>query len=139
MKSWYIYAILDALFAAIGVILAKIGLNNINPLTATAIRAIFITIFVVLVSFYFEGLSILSSLSNKDILFIILSAIAGGLSWIFYFIALKYGDVVPVSIIDRSSIIFVIIFSILLLNEKISTKTIIASILIIVGIYLLSI
>ena len=139
MESWYIYAILDAIFAAAATIFAKIGLENINSLTATAIRSIFITIFIIIIVLSIEGPSFFYSLSNKNILFIILSAIFGGIAWIFYFIALKQGNVVPVSIIDRSSILFVILFSILLLNEKLSTKTIIASILIIIGIYLLSI
>ncbi|MGC9133114.1 MAG: EamA family transporter [Nanopusillaceae archaeon] len=139
MESWYIYAILDSLFAAFAAIFAKIGLENVNSLTAAAIRSIFMMVFILIIALSLEKSSFFTSFSSKNIIFIILSAIAGALSWIFYFLALQKGDVVPVAVIDRSSILFVIILSILLLNENLSTKTIIASIFIVIGIYLLSI
>jgi transporter family protein len=120
--SWLIYALLSAIFAALVAIFAKIGLKNIDVNTATAIRAIIMAIFLSSVIFAQGKLSQINIVlaNRKAFLYIVLGGIAGALSWLFYFIALKRGTVSQVVPIDRLSIVFAIIFAILLLGEKIN-------------------
>ncbi|GHU78465.1 membrane protein [Bacteroidia bacterium] len=122
---WKLYALLSALFAALTAILAKVGVKGINGNVATAIRT-------VVVLFMAWGIVILSGqlkevkvLSKTNLLFLIFSGIATGLSWIFYFKALETGDVSKVAPIDKLSVVFVMILSFLFLNETMDAKTII--------------
>lgn len=132
--TWLIYAFLSAVFAALVAIFAKIGLQKVDPNVATTIRAGIMFIFLVGV-IYFQGKisEIPNFFSSKIIWFIILSGIAGALSWLFYFMAIKQGTVTKVVSIDRLSIVFAVIFSFVFLNEKITFKTGLAVALIAAG------
>ena len=108
---WLVYAFLSSITAALVAILAKIGLKNIDSTLATTIRSIIMAVFLVLVALSlkkFQGFSI-NSFSNRDWILIILAGIAGALSWLFYFLALKTGLATKVATIDRLSLVFVII------------------------------
>ncbi|MGB9674757.1 MAG: EamA family transporter, partial [Nanopusillaceae archaeon] len=124
-----------AIFAALVSIFGKIGLSNIDSLTATAIRSMVMFVFMMLILVLSGKITQLNNLklSNISIIFIILSGIAGILSWIFYFSALKLGDAYKVAVIDRLSIVFVFIFSILVLNENFSIKSVLGIILVVLG------
>jgi len=138
---WLIFALLSAITAAAVAIFGKIGLQGVDPNTATAIRAIVMALFlvtVVLVEDRFTNLS--SILANKTALFyIILGGIAGALSWLFYFMALKLGKVSQVAPIDRLSVVFAIVLAFLFLGEKITLKTGIGAALVTVGAILIAI
>ncbi|MDT7890948.1 MAG: EamA family transporter [Candidatus Nanopusillus sp.] len=138
IPGWFIYALLGAIFAAFSTIFAKIGLQGINSITVTTLRSIIMT-FVIFIIFMLEikDINNLFNLSNKDYIFIILSAIFGALSWIAFFYALKIGEASNVSIVDKSSLLFVILLSILILNEKITIQKAIASILMFIALVLL--
>jgi len=140
IPGWFIYALLGAIFAAFSTIFAKIGLKDINSITVTTLRAIIMTI-ILFIIFLLEikNINNLFNLSNKNYLFVILSAIFGALSWIAFFYALKIGEASNVSIIDRSSFLFVVLLSIIILNEKLTIKKVIASILMFIALVLLTI
>jgi len=138
IPGWFIYALLGAIFAAFSTIFAKIGLKDINSITVTTLRAIIMTI-ILFIIFLLEirNINNLFNLSNKNYLFVILSAIFGALSWIAFFYALKIGKASNVSIIDRSSFLFVVLLSIIILNEKLTIQKVIASILMFIALILL--
>ncbi len=130
---WWIYALLSAVFAACTAIFAKIGIKGINSDLATAVRTVVI-LFIAWAIVLFKGnAKDLSSLSKENIIFLVLSGIATGLSWIFYFKALSEGDASKVAPIDKLSVAFVIILAAIFLKEAITIKTAIGAALIIGG------
>jgi len=136
--SWVFLAILSSLMAALSTIFAKVGLQRVDPIVATALRSIIIMIFAISLALYVsKNVNMIKSLTTSEIIFIILSAIAGGLSWVFYFMALQKGEASVVAAIDRSSILFILLFSILFLHESITINKILAIILIATGLFLL--
>jgi len=132
-----LFAILSSIMAALSTIFAKIGLQEVDPIVSTTLRSIVIMVFSLTVMFSLRNMEVIKTLNNSNIAFIIISGIAGGLSWLFYFLALQKGNTTIVAAIDRSSIIFVLLFSILFLNEGITLNKIIAIFLILIGLFLL--
>jgi len=121
---WIIFGLLAAVFAALVAIFGKMGLQNIDTHTATAMRAIVMAIFllvVILVEGKFSQIGEITA-NKKALYYIILSGIAGALSWLFYFVALKLGKVSQVAPLDRLSVVFAIILAALILGEKITIK-----------------
>ena len=136
---WYLWALLSAIFGALVSITAKIALKNIDPILMTGIRAVFmaiIMIFVVLYTFK-QNHNLFQNLHGNDLFWILLAGISGAISWVFYFIALKYGPVKGVYAIDKASVFFVLLFSFLVLKDQITTKAILGAVLMFVGILLL--
>ena len=130
---WWIYALLSALFASLTAIFAKIGITNVNSNLATAIRTIIILVIawgIVLARGEVKGLA---TLSRHNIIFLIISGIATGLSWIFYFKALQMGKVSQVAPVDKLSVALTIVLSVVFLGEALTIKTAIGALLIIAG------
>jgi transporter family protein len=128
--NWIIYAILSAIFAALVAVFGKIGLKDIDSTLATTVRSIVMAIFLVIVAFSLGKFSALHTLNNKALIFIILSGVAGAISWLFYFLAIKLGPVSSVAALDRTSIIFVLVLAFLFLGESLTWMKILGSILI---------
>lgn len=122
MSAWLIYALLSALTAALVAIFGKIGLQHLDANTATAIRAVVMAIFLVGVVVVQGKLSLISAVSadKKALLFVVLSGVAGALSWLFYFMAIKTGNVSRVAPIDKLSVVFAVILAVVLFGEKVS-------------------
>lgn len=131
--SWLIYALLSAFFAALTAILAKIGVKNINSNLATAIRTVVIIIFAWGIVFFQGVHKEISNISRTTLIFLILSGIATGMSWLFYFRALQLGEASRVSPIDKLSLVLTIILAFLILREKVTALVIIGAILMTVG------
>jgi transporter family protein len=131
--SWIIYALLSALFAALVAIFGKIGISNLDTTLATTVRAFIMFLFLGGVSYYLGLFNKLNQIDAKSLLFITLSGIAGALSWLFYFYALKKGPVAGVAALDRLSVVFVLILSVLFLSQTLNFKTIVGAILITIG------
>lgn len=131
--NWLIAAFLSALFAALTSILAKIGIKNINSNLATAIRIVVILFFAWGIVFFQGEIKEINQISKTSFLFLILSGIATGASWLFYFYALKIGEASKVVPIDKLSLVLTIILSGLILKEKINMPVIIGSILMTAG------
>jgi transporter family protein len=130
---WQIYALLAAVFASLTAIFAKIGLRDIDSNLATAIRVSFILILVWGIVLFTGTAKEIRTLSAHTVLFLFLSALATGLSWLFYFKALQLGEVSKVAPIDKLSVAITIFLAIWLLHEPASFKTIIGGILIVCG------
>ncbi len=133
MPVWLIFALASAFFAALTAIFAKLGLKDVNSDLATAIRTaiiLLITWGIVLFRGYGQGIT---NLSKNNWIFLSLSAIATGLSWIFYYRALQLGKASEVAAIDKGSIVFTILLSFLFLREPLTTKVIIGGGLILLG------
>ncbi|WPX07766.1 EamA family transporter [Anaerocellum danielii] len=132
---WLIFGLLSALFASLVAIFGKIGLKGIDTNVATAIRAVIMAAFLIIVVAFQGRLSKVSDVfaDKKAILFIVLSGVAGAMSWLFYFLALKNGKVQQVAPIDRLSVVFAIVLAAIFLGEKVSFYTAIGVLLIAAG------
>jgi bacterial/archaeal transporter family protein len=130
---WWIYALLSAFFAALTAIFAKVGIKGVDTDLATAIRTVVILAIAWAIAFARGGVATISTLSKQNILFLCLSGIATGLSWIFYFKALQLGKVSQVAPVDKLSVALAIILSILFLGEALTWKTGMGALLIISG------
>ena len=130
---WWIYALLSALFASLTAIFAKIGIKGVNSDLATAIRTIIILVVawgIVLARGEDKGIPLLS---RQNLIFLIISGVATGLSWIFYFKALQMGKVSQVAPVDKLSVALTIALSVIFLGEALTIKTAIGAALIIAG------
>ena len=133
MALWIIYALLSAVFAALVAIFGRIGLQDVDSTLATSIRAVVMALFLFFVSLSLGKLNLLHTIKSKTLLFIVLSGVAGAMSWLFYFFAIKTGVVSGVAALDRLSVVFVVIFSILFLGESLNLFTALGAILITIG------
>lgn len=132
-KMWLLFAILSAVFAAATAILAKIGIEGVDSNLATAIRTVVVLLMAWMVVFITHGQTGLGSISPRSWLFLILSGLATGASWLCYFYAIKHGDVSKVVPIDKCSLVLTIIFAALFLGEAFTWKTLIGSLLLLGG------
>lgn len=129
----YFYAFISAIFAALTSILAKIGISDINSNLTTAIRTTVVLIFSWIMVFVVKGQSDLGNISKKTLIFLILSGLATGISWLAYYKAIQMADVSKVVPIDKLSVVFTMIFAFIFLEEVASKKAIIGTILIGLG------
>lgn len=134
---WWVYALLSALFAALTAIFAKVGVANVNSNLATGIRTIVILVMIWLIIFSRGEAKGIETLSRHNIIFLVISGVATGLSWIFYFKALQLGDVTQVAMLDKLSIVLTILLAATFLGETITLRTAIAALLIVTGTLLL--
>ena len=130
---WFVFAILSAIFAALTSILAKIGIDGVNSNLATAIR----TVIVVLMSwgmvFLTHAQSGITEISKKSWLFLILSGLATGVSWLCYYRALQMGEASKVVPIDKLSVVFTLVLAFVFLHEEFTIKSLAGCILIGIG------
>lgn len=134
---WILFAIGSAFFAGITAILAKIGVKNVNSNVATAIRTVVILIFSWIMVLITNSYQEIAFVDEETLIFLILSGIATGLSWLCYYRALQIGDVNKVVAIDKSSIVLTIILAFIILDEKITFIKFISIIIIVIGTYLM--
>ncbi len=134
---WKLFAVLSAVFAALTSILAKIGIKGVDSNLATAIRTIVVVILAWGIVFATGVHSEVKSLTKQNWIFLILSGIATGLSWIFYYRAISIGDVSKVAPIDKSSIVLTLILAALILGEQLNAKTLLAGGLITAGTFVM--
>lgn len=136
--SWFIYALLSAVFAALTAILAKIGIKNVDSNLATAVRTVVILCFAWGIVFWQGTAQKISSISQYSMTFLVLSGITTGLSWLFYFRALQIGKASQVAPIDKLSMVITILLAAIILKEKVSVGIIIGGILMGIGAILIS-
>lgn len=134
---WIIYALASAFFAGITAILAKIGIKSTDSNLATAIRTVVILFFSWLMVFIVGSANTITELSVKTVIFLVLSGLATGLSWLCYFKALQLGNVNKVTPIDKSSTILTMILAMIFLGESITILKIISICFIGIGTYLM--
>ena len=127
---WMIFAVLSAVFAALTSILAKIGIEGVNSNLATAIRTIVVVIMAWGMVFLTHAQNGLAEISKKSWIFLILSGLATGASWLCYYKALIMGDASKVVPIDKMSVVITLILAFVFLHEQFTAKSLIGCILI---------
>jgi transporter family protein len=132
-SSWQFWAVMSAVFAALTAIFAKIGIENVNSDFATFVRTVVILLAAGLILYATGNWQAPSSVSAKTWLFLVLSGGATGASWICYFRALKLGDAGRVAPIDKLSVVFVAVFAVLFLGERLALPNWLGVILIACG------
>jgi transporter family protein len=137
VAMWIVYAFLSAFFAALTSILAKIGIENINSNLATAIRTVVVLLLSWGIVFATGKYSGLADIGNKNLIFLILSGIATGLSWLCYYRALQIGEASKVIPIDKFSVVIGMVLAFVVLRESITIKAIIGGALITIGTFIL--
>lgn len=130
---WVYYALLSAFFAALTAIFAKVGVKDIDSNLATAIRTAVILVLTWGIVLFGSGLRSIKDVSGHTWLFLILSGLATGLSWLFYFKAIQVGEVSKVAPVDKLSVVFTVLLAFLFLKESASPKVIIGALLITAG------
>ena len=136
-SMWAVYALLSALFAAFTSILAKIGIQNLNSHLATAIRTAVVLVMAWGIVFLTGTQQGISDISAKSWLFLILSGLATGASWLFYYRALQLGEASKVVPIDKLSVVISMVLAFVILHETVSLKTVLGGILITAGTFVM--
>ena len=130
---WMVFAVLSALFAALTSILAKIGIDGVNSNLATAIRTVVVVIMAWVMVFITHAQGGISSIGKKSWIFLILSGLATGASWLCYYKALQIGDASKVVPIDKLSVVITLVLAFVFLKEEFTAKSLIGCILITAG------
>lgn len=137
--SWIVYAILSAIFAALVAIFGKVGITSLDTTLATTVRSVVMALFLVATSLLLGKAKLLSTLHPKALVYIILAGIAGAMSWLFYFYALRNGPAPTVAALDRLSVVFVLILAVLFLGDHLTWKSGVGALLITAGAILMTI
>ena len=130
---WVVFALLSAVFAALTSIFAKIGIENVNSNLATAIRTVIVLVMAWLIVFATGKHQQIVDISTKSWIFLALSGLATGLSWLCYFYALQIGEASKVVPVDKFSVVITMVMAFFILGEVITMKTIIGGLLITAG------
>lgn len=133
IDMWAIFALLSAVFAALTSILAKVGIEGVNSNLATALRTMVVVVMAWLMVFVTHAQSGISEISKKSWLFLILSGLATGGSWLCYYKALQLGEASKVAPIDKMSVVITLILAFLFLHEEFTAKSLLGCILISAG------
>lgn len=133
MFIWKVYAILSALFAALTAIFAKVGVKDVNSDLATAIRTSVILVLTWGIVLFGQHVSEIREVSKNTWIFLVLSGLATGLSWLFYFKAIQLGDVSRVAPIDKLSVVITILLAFIFLHEQVNLRVVIGALLITAG------
>ena len=134
---WFVFAILSAIFAALTSILAKIGIEDVNSNLVTAVRTIVVVLIAWFLAFITGNQNGIVDISKKSWIFLILSGLATGASWLCYYKALQLGEASKVVPIDKLSIVITIILAFIFLGEQITLKTLIGCCLIVAGTFVM--
>lgn len=130
---WFVFALLSAIFAALTSILAKIGIDGVNSNLATAIRTVVVVIMAWGMVFLTNAQSGISAISRKSWIFLILSGLATGASWLCYYRALQIGEATKVVPVDKLSVVITLVLAFVFLHETFTMKSLIGCVLIGIG------
>lgn len=138
MKQYQIFAIISMIFAGLTSVIAKAGLKNVASDTGLAVRTSFVFFLIWLNIIVFNNLKDFSNLTKKDFMLLGISGLTTTISWIFYYRAMKLGNVSEIALIDKGSIIITLVLSFFFLNEQFTWKIAVGALLIIAGILILT-
>ena len=138
MPTWIIYSLISMFFAGLTSVIAKSGMKELSADVALSVRTAVVFIFIILNSILFQNIKTVSQASWKSLGFLAISGITTSLSWIFYYRAIKIGNVSQVALIDKGSIIITLLLSFWILKEPFSVKTMVGAALIMSGIAVLT-
>ncbi len=132
-NMWAVFAVLSAVFAALTSILAKVGIEDVDSNLATAVRTVVVVAMSWLMVFITNAQSGITNISKKSWIFLILSGLATGASWLCYYKAIQMGDVSKVVPIDKLSVVITLVLAFVFLHEEFNTKSLIGCVLITAG------
>lgn len=138
MKQFQFFALISMLFAGLTSVIAKAGLKNVSGDTGLAVRTCFVFVLVWINVFAFNQVKDFNNLAKKDILLLGLSGLTTTLSWVFYYKAIKIGNVSEVALIDKASILITLLLSVLFLHEQFNWRIALGAILMISGLLVLT-
>lgn len=138
MKNWVLYSLISMFFAGLTSVIAKMGLKNVSSDTGLAIRTIVVFLIVWLNAIAFQSVRDFKNLTKSDVIFLAISGVTTSLSWIFYYKAIKIGNVSQVALIDKGSIIITLLLSFIILNEQFTLKVGLGAGFIITGLLILT-
>ena len=130
---WLLFALLSAIFAALTSIMAKIGIDGVNSNLATAIRTIVVVIMAWVMVFLTQAQTGIGDISRKSWIFLILSGLATGASWLCYYRALQIGEASKVVPVDKLSVVITLVLAFVFLHEKFTAKSLVGCVLIGIG------
>lgn len=130
---WLLFALLSAIFAAMTSILAKIGINGVDSNLATAVRTVVVVVMAWVMVFLTNAQSGLAQISRKSWVFLVLSGLATGASWLCYYHALQIGEASKVVPIDKLSVVITLVLAFVFLHEEFTAKSLIGCVLIAIG------
>jgi len=139
MKNWVVYSLISMFFAGLTSVIAKMGLKNVSSDTGLAIRTVTVFVFIWVNAIAFQSVKDFKNLTKTDIMFLTISGVTTTLSWIFYYKAIKIGNVSQVALIDKASILITLLLSFFILNEQFSWKVGLGASFILVGLLILTI
>ena len=139
--NWLLWALLSAFFAGLTAVLAKIGVTGVDSNLATAVRTTVVLLFTWSIAFSVNAnaMEALSRLSQRAWIFLVLSGVATGLSWLCYFRALQLGEASRVAPVDKLSVVFAILFAVVLLREKVSWQQWVGGSFVVLGAVILAV
>ncbi len=137
-NSWLFWALLSAFFAGITAILAKLGISGVNSNLATAVRTTVVLVFTWGIALATSGVAPLQLFTRRTWIFLILSGLATGLSWLCYFRALQLGEASRVAPVDKLSVVFAIVLAVLVLHERLTWQQCAGGALIVAGAVILA-
>jgi transporter family protein len=135
---WIAWAVLAAVFAALVAILGKVGVRDVDPTLATAVRAVIMAVFLGIVAVALGKARGVADIGARPFVFIVLSGLAGALSWLFYFVALRDGPATGVAALDRLSVVFVFVLAVAFLGEAFTWRAAVGAVLVVAGAILLT-
>ena len=138
MERWVLYAFISMFFAGFTAVIAKQGLAGISSELGLTIRTIFVFVFVLVFAAMFVSPSEVRNLQKTNYLWLGVSGLAAALSWIFYYKALKVGDVATVALIDKGSVVIAILLAYILLKEAITVRLVIGAAFIVAGLFVIA-
>jgi transporter family protein len=138
MERWIIYAFLSMFFAGFTAVIAKQGLQGISSELGLTVRTVFVFIFVLMFAVVFVPAAEIRTLQKTNLIWLALSGVATALSWVFYYKALKTGDVATVALIDKGSVIIAIVLAWLILKEAITLQVALGAALIVAGLLVIA-
>jgi len=138
MKTWIAYAILSMIFAGFTSVIAKMGLTGISGELGLTVRTVMVFVFVLLFAAVFVSPGELRSMSSSNYLWLGISAVTTTLSWIFYYKALKDGEVSTIALIDKGSIIIAVLGGVFILREQMTMKAVLGGAMMLAGLFIIA-
>jgi bacterial/archaeal transporter family protein len=138
MKNWILFSLISMFFAGLTSVIAKLGLKNVSSDTGLAVRTIVVFVIVWMNAIAFQSVKDFKNLTKTDIMFLAISGITTSLSWIFYYKAIKIGNVSQVALIDKGSILITLGLSFVILNEQFTWKVGLGATFILIGLLILT-
>lgn len=139
MKNWIVYSIISMCFAGVTSVIAKFGMKNISSDLGLAVRTCVVFVFVIMNFIVFQNIKEVQNLTSRALLFLAISGITTSLSWIFYYKAIKIGEVSYVASIDKGSILITLLLSFIILGEPLTPMLLIGGAFILTGMLILTI